>query len=141
MKYELGSPLEVSLLTVGNQEKTQAFVEKISRNANWNLLSASSNQEANSLIQKNPVHVVLIEDSADCDWRDILRDLNRLDNPPQLVVTSRLADEYLWAEVLNMGGYDVLAQPLRSEELERVVDAANRQYLGKSNPRLAAMTA
>jgi hypothetical protein len=32
-------------------------------------------------------------------------------------VISRLADEYLWAEVLNLGGHDVLAKPLRQAEV------------------------
>jgi DNA-binding response OmpR family regulator len=44
-----------------------------------------------------------------------------------LVVTSRMADEALWAEVLNMGGYDVLAQPLDTEEVTRVIGAALRR--------------
>jgi hypothetical protein len=35
-----------------------------------------------------------------------------LPDPPVLIVTSRLADEYLWAEALNPGAYDVLASRL-----------------------------
>ena len=58
----------------------------------------------------------------------MLRDLRRLAQPPQLIVTSRTADDYLWAEVLNIGGYDVLPQPLERDEVERVVAAARRQY-------------
>lgn len=34
---------------------------------------------------------------------------------------SRLADESLWAEVLNLGGYDVLPTPLVEDEVTRVV--------------------
>jgi DNA-binding response OmpR family regulator len=45
-------------------------------------------------------------------------------NPPDLIVASRLADEYLWAEVLNLGGYDVLAKPFNAEEVRRVVGLA-----------------
>jgi hypothetical protein len=33
--------------------------------------------------------------------------IQRVPKPPLLVVTSRLADEYLWAEVLNLGGQAV----------------------------------
>jgi hypothetical protein len=44
------------------------------------------------------------------------------------VVTSRTADDYLWAEVLNVGGYDVLAQPLERDEVERVVASARRHF-------------
>src|SRR5438552_14250965 len=34
------------------------------------------------------------------------------DPHPFLIVTSRVADHSLWAEVLNLGGYDVLAHRL-----------------------------
>jgi hypothetical protein len=30
--------------------------------------------------------------------------------------------------VLNIGGYDVLAQPLRRDEVERVIAAARRHF-------------
>jgi FixJ family two-component response regulator len=44
--------------------------------------------------------------------------------PPPVIVTSRVADERMWAEVLNLGGYDVLAKPLNSEEVIRTVTSA-----------------
>jgi hypothetical protein len=42
-------------------------------------------------------------------------------------VSSRVADDRLWAEVLNLGGYDLLTNPFAPAEVSRVVDlAANR---------------
>ena len=41
-----------------------------------------------------------------------------------MIVTSRLADDRLWAEVLNLGGYDVLAKPFDASEVARVVGTA-----------------
>jgi hypothetical protein len=43
-----------------------------------------------------------------------------------LVVASRLADERLWAEVLNLGGHDVLAMPFDAHEVRRVMESAVR---------------
>jgi hypothetical protein len=37
---------------------------------------------------------------------------------------SNQADESLWAEVLNLGGYDVLPKPLVRDEVKRVVTLA-----------------
>ena len=54
----------------------------------------------------------------DGDWKDLL------DKTPRLIVTSCVADEVLWAEVLNLGGYDVLAQPFDELEVRRVVALA-----------------
>ncbi len=43
-----------------------------------------------------------------------------------MIVTGPFADEALWAEVLNLGGFDVLAQPLDSNEVIRSIHAAFR---------------
>jgi DNA-binding response OmpR family regulator len=40
--------------------------------------------------------------------------------PRILIVTSRFADDYLWSEVLNFGGYDVLSKPFSEEEVRHV---------------------
>jgi hypothetical protein len=40
--------------------------------------------------------------------------------PPSLIVFSCLADEFLWAEVLNLGGFDVRMTPFEPEEVLRV---------------------
>ena len=51
-----------------------------------------------------------------------------LPDPPVLIVTSRLADEYLWAEALNLGAYDVLVKPFDASEAVRVLDSAWRHW-------------
>ena len=51
-----------------------------------------------------------------------------LENPPKLIVTSRLADAKLWGEVLNLGGFDVLEKPFIPAEVYRVVAEAWRRY-------------
>jgi DNA-binding response OmpR family regulator len=73
--------------------------------------------------------VVICEDPLpDGSWLDVLRAVQVLPRSPALIVTSRLADNSLWAEVLNLGGYDVLAQPLRAEEVMFAVRGAHRQW-------------
>ena len=57
-------------------------------------------------------------------WKELLDVAERLPAPPPVIVTSRMADERMWAEVLNLGGYDVLARPFNSEEVIRTVTSA-----------------
>lgn len=54
----------------------------------------------------------------------ILRHAQAQSQPPKLIVASRLADERLWAEVLNLGGYDLLVKPFVADEVQRVVSLA-----------------
>ena len=47
-----------------------------------------------------------------------------LPNPPLVIVTSIHADEFLWAEALNLGAHDVIAKPLNKMELIRTLSLA-----------------
>src|SRR5947208_1062918 len=59
-------------------------------------------------------------------WKDLLRHLWTMEFPPALVVADRLADERLWAEVLNLGGYDLLTKPFVEKEVIHVLSTACR---------------
>jgi hypothetical protein len=48
-------------------------------------------------------------------------------------VTSSCADEYLWAEVLNLGGFDVIAQPFNPEELRHILLSACLRRLARAD--------
>jgi len=82
----------------------------------------------------HPCVVVCERDLADCDWKDVLEVTASLPNPPPVIVTSRLADEYLWAEVLNLGGFDVLAKPLDRHEVSRVLNYAWEHWANQAYP-------
>ena len=119
----------VSALLVGEFESDRLLVHEIFRLQGWRLFEARDRRRAMECLCKNPVQVVIAESEAPAwNWKRILSDLRRLMPAPQLVVTSRTADDYLWAEVLNVGGYDVLPQPLERDEVERVVASARRHY-------------
>jgi DNA-binding response OmpR family regulator len=64
---------------------------------------------------------------ADGTWRDLLSDLQGEQEAPPLIVYSRMADNRLWAEVLNLGGRDVLIKPFHAPEVSRVVRMAARR--------------
>jgi DNA-binding response OmpR family regulator len=66
----------------------------------------------------------------DGSWLDVLRAAQALTKAPNLIVTSRLADTALWAEVLHLGGHDVLGQPFQAEEVMWVVRSAHGRYVG-----------
>lgn len=120
---------DLSALLVGEFETDRLLVHDVFRKFGWRLFEARDRRRAMRYLERHPVHVVITgTDVPNWSWKRVLRDLRRLLPQPQLIVTSRTADESLWAEVLNIGGYDVLAQPLVREEVERVVAAARRQF-------------
>jgi DNA-binding response OmpR family regulator len=80
-------------------------------------------------LRKRQFEVVVCErDLSPGSWKDVLDQVTILPDPPSLIVTSRLADERLWAEALNLGACDVLAKPFDSNEALRVIGAAWRAW-------------
>jgi DNA-binding NtrC family response regulator len=119
----------VSALLVGEYPDDRAFLRGIFRDAGWRLWEASDQARALACLASDAVQVVLSEtDGPGWHWGGLFHDLKQLVYPPQLIITSRTADDYLWAEVLNIGGYDVLQQPFNRDEVERVVAGAHRHF-------------
>lgn len=126
-------------LLVGISDEDRLVIDEVFRDSGWRLLEARDRQKALQHLTKDPVQVVITDCAVpDWDWKKVLENLQRMSRPPQLIVTSRTADEHLWAEVLNCGGYDVLPQPFRREEIERVVASARRHYDPPPAPRKSA---
>jgi hypothetical protein len=91
----------------------------------WNPVFACWMAPALRKAKLEAVRVVLCErNPPGGDWKILFDQVRGLPRPPRFIVTSRLADEGLWIEVLNRGGYDVLATPFRAEEAVRVIGHA-----------------
>src|ERR1019366_5441293 len=93
------------------------------------LFDASDLASALAFLQQHEIAVLLCErDLTQGTWTDVLEHIQALPNTPSLIVTSRLADDRLWAEALNLGAWDVLAKPFSHIEVIRSVHAAWRRW-------------
>ncbi len=105
--------------------------------------AAYSIREGLALLRRQPPRIVICErDLPDGNWRQVLDALPQLPSPPLFILASRHADERLWAEVLNLGGYDVLIKPFDRQELTRVLRLACERplYDGNKAPEQWALT-
>ena len=103
----------------------RAALRRILSGAEWALRVAPSFATAEEALRSASFGVVICGCRlADCRWQDVLIRIQRMPVPPQLIVADRLADELLWAEVLNLGCYDLLTTPFAAEEVLRVVPMA-----------------
>jgi DNA-binding response OmpR family regulator len=97
--------------------------------SNWTLHSCASIESAIAALGQVRIPLVVTErDLTPGSWKDILENVLLLPDPPFVIVTSRLADEYLWAEALNLGAHDVLAKPFDASEVMRVLGSAWRHW-------------
>ena len=119
----------VCALLVGDFPESRALIRDVFREAGWRLIEARDRKGAKEHLQRDSVQVLIMNSQVPgWPWKTVLRNLARMSQPPQLIVTSRTADDHLWSEVLNCGGYDVLPEPFRRDEVERVVASARRHF-------------
>jgi len=120
IRFQFGFPL----LVVSSDEQDHSSLHRILQD-DCQLHRAAGRREALSFIRRfRPWVVVCDQILADGDWRDLLSDLQGEQEMPPLIVSSRLADDRLWAEVLNLGGYDLLMKPFAETEVSRVIRLA-----------------
>ncbi len=124
-------PLErgASLLAVGSTEEDFSCLRSICAGAGWTLHEARSLQQARAQMRENTIAAVLCQyDMADGHWTDFLDAASAPLSPPYVIVWARHADQRLWAEVLNLGGYDVLRAPFQVPEVVEAVHTALRKW-------------
>ena len=139
-----GKSATVTVFHVGPKDQDLRRLADILNHAEWKLCPGTSwtvageeslSSAARSL-QRQITPIVLCGGEPDsADWREVLESLASLPKPPMLIVASRMADEYLWAEALNLGAHDVLSKPYQPAEVVRVLSMAwlhwmNRQPTG-----------
>lgn len=114
-----------SVLAINLAKTDLQVLAALSDSMSWKLVCAQRLELALRRAESPAVRVVLCErDLPDGNWKSVFEQVRDLVHAPRFIVVSRLADERLWAEVLNLGGYDVLATPLIREEVSRVLSYA-----------------
>lgn len=126
---------KINVLAVTPIDTDYARLQEILTPNKWVLFRARDLRSAQLQLRtsREPFALVLCEcNLCPGTWRELLDQLAGMDEAPFLIVVSRFADERLWAEVLNLGAFDVLAKPFEAGEVTRVLASAwmrwTRQY-------------
>jgi DNA-binding NtrC family response regulator len=134
-----GDGRTTTILLVSHMAEDHTDLRRLLERARLQTLEAYCCREAAATIAARDLDVILCEANLpDGNWKQLLEGFSSTANPPDLIVTSRVADEHLWAEVLNLGGYDVLAKPFDPEEVCRVVGLACEHHRERQVTREAA---
>ena len=116
----------ITILAEGDDESLRNILGQLG----LNLQVVRTFQEAVAALSGTQIELVISEyclGDGHC-WTDLLDELSSAGSPPPLVVADRLADAGLWADVLNLGGYDLLRKPFEVQEVLHVVNAAWRSH-------------
>jgi len=140
--FEAHPAKRVTILSVSPAAEDHSSLQRLISHSKWELYDADRLSSAMAILEEAEIGVVLCErDLPTGSWRDMLDRLRYLPYAPPLIVTSRHADDRLWAEALSFGAYDVLTRPFDQRELVRSVSLAWRHWLNERQNRPAAMSA
>ncbi len=119
----------VSVLAVSPADEDYLSLEHVFSHSNWRLDRVRTCREAAEALRRGEFPVIICAARLpDGTWKDLLEELRAYTVPPRLIVSSAAADDSLWGEVLDLGGYDVLGKPFDPREVIRVVSLAWRQW-------------
>lgn len=119
-----------SILIVSANHRDRRWLFRALRTSGWTCRTAGSTRCAfDALSRTGSTFLVICEQNLpDGDWKDLLKLATGEMGQPLLIVTSTHADDRLWVEVLNVGGFDLLMKPFDKTELGRVMEMALRQW-------------
>jgi DNA-binding NtrC family response regulator len=121
-----GRARTISLLSISPVAADHHELQQALHPGQWTVCKAQTLSAALAILMKRRFPVVVCESDLGQDsWREMLAQIALVgSSPPSFIVTSRLADERLWVEALNVGAYDVLVKPFHVTELKRVLESA-----------------
>jgi DNA-binding NtrC family response regulator len=123
--HSTGLSTGVKVLSISPNDEDYQALGLIFSHTNWTILRVESVADALAYLKSHEVSVVLCARTIrDGVWKDVLKQVRRLEQPPEVVVFAPQADDWLWADVLEQGGYDVLESPFDAPEVYRVVSLA-----------------
>ncbi len=119
----------VKVLFISPAEQDHTCLQHILAHTSWRLWPTRSIAGALETVQRHHIPVVVTtEELPDGNWKDLLTQLRRLPEPPEVIVMTANADDRLWSDVLWSGAYDVIPKPLNKSEVFRIVSLAWRQW-------------
>lgn len=119
-----------TVLAVFPAREDRAALADILSPSCWKVQFIGTCEEAQAALRSACVGVIITEARlpGGQGWKELLEEVQRMANPPPVIVADRLADESMWAEVLNLGAHDLLMKPFDAKEVLHVVGMAWRRY-------------
>jgi hypothetical protein len=117
--------LRLKMVAVLTEERDRSVISNLCWRNQWEVFFANTCQQGRLLSDDLKPQVMLIDrDATTSDWRTAVLDLSTASSGACIMLVSKVIDDYLWNEVVCYGGYEVLAKPVREEEVSRAVRLA-----------------
>jgi DNA-binding NtrC family response regulator len=134
-KWHLAAPgsARLRILAVAIPGADRSLLAHMGKEHGWDLCFCPALEEALAALPTGDFTVILCDrDQPGLPWRQVLAHLVAHSPKTSILLVSPVNDDFLWREVVQCGGYDVLARPLRGDSAVQAIHAAARS----TSPRL-----
>jgi CheY-like chemotaxis protein len=117
------------VIALAASEPDRAILTAVSCRGPWDVHFASSRVQAWEIVHRFGSPVVLYDrDWPNAEWRTTVHTFASCPQRPCVILMSRVADDYLWQELIRCGGNDLLAKPLRADDVNRALKLASSYW-------------
>ena len=125
--------IPIQVLALISAEGDRRSLRDMFAHTKWQLQFAGTLDDLRQALRQSQIGVVITDSRLpDCSWNEVLEAADQTEGQPSVIVSSRLADERLWAEVLNTGGFDLVLMPFDRTEVLHCIASAWRNWQDRS---------
>lgn len=118
----------IALLLITQAQSLRYSLHTLGHVYRWEVVSATTRDEAVAILTRRHIPLVICDEDAPEDWRKTVRAIAFLPQSTCILLASRNSGDALLREVGKYHGYDVIAKPLRYEEVADRVSFAWTWY-------------
>ena len=120
-------PALIPILLASERDDDYRRLQALLQNTRWTLVRPLSWGEVSSFCDRAVNSVVLVaRHFQGSDWRFTVSSLLNTTASCCLILLSDVSDPYLWNELVQQGGFDVLARPFERSEVLRTLAFAQK---------------
>jgi len=120
-----GAQLPVRLLAVIPNDMQFELLRSAIEDVGWEIFRAHSITDGLSTLVNHKINTIVTScELEDGSWLEMINALQPCRNAPRVLVAWSHADNRLWLDVLEHGGYDLLAIPFDRNEIVRLTSSA-----------------
>jgi CheY-like chemotaxis protein len=115
------------ILVVAISLVDRVLLEQLGRQHDWEIRFTNSANCGFALAEQSHFELILCDrNQVGFPWREVIRRLAAISPRSCILLVSPVNMDYVWQDVLQQGGYDVLIRPLREKAVLDVISAAER---------------
>jgi DNA-binding NtrC family response regulator len=131
---------QMSVLLVSTGRSDAEMFRTLLDQSNARLTAVRTYHEAFVALRKEAFAVVVCDERLpDGSWKDLLGLIAPLTEAPRMVVIAPEFREALYAEVFNLGAWELLLRPLKAEEVRRLLQVGCEKFAERRGPGRATL--